>query len=81
VKSSAAAKRPQFIDRLTELKGKSRRLIRSTNYFNLADSEHAQALRLLADYRARLPSGPGKDDFYAAEDVCGRVAGIGSMGR
>jgi uncharacterized protein (DUF2252 family) len=81
VKTAAAAKRAPFIDRLTERKSKERRLIRSVNYFNLADSERAQALRLLADYRSRLPGGPGKDDYYAVEDVCGRVAGIGSMGR
>jgi uncharacterized protein (DUF2252 family) len=81
VKASAAAKRPAFIDRLTELKGTTRRLIRSTNYFNLKDAEREQALRLLADYRQRMPGGPGKDDYYAVEDVCGRVSGIGSMGR
>jgi uncharacterized protein (DUF2252 family) len=81
VQAGAAARRPPFIERITECKGKGRRLVRSTHYFNLADAERAQALRLLADYRRRLPDGPGKDDYYTPEDVCGRVSGIGSMGR
>jgi uncharacterized protein (DUF2252 family) len=81
VRASAAAKRPPFVERLTERQGKGRRLIRSTNYFNLPDAEREQALRLLADYRRRRPGGPGPEDFYRVEDVCGRVSGIGSMGR
>src|SRR5437016_3127614 len=35
VKTSAAAKRGPFIERLTQRNGKGRQLIRSTNYFNL----------------------------------------------
>jgi uncharacterized protein (DUF2252 family) len=81
VSSSAAAKRPAFINRLTEVKAGRRRLLRSARYFNLADAERAQALRLLADYRGRQPNLPEKGDFFAAEDVCGRVSGVGSMGR
>jgi uncharacterized protein (DUF2252 family) len=35
---------------------------------------------LLADYRKRAPRGED-DAYFKVEDVCGRVAGIGSMGR
>jgi uncharacterized protein (DUF2252 family) len=74
-------KRPDFINRLTEVKDGHRRVRRSLHYFNLADAEREQALRLLADYCKRLPpDGHGKE-FYHVEDMCGRVAGIGSMGR
>ena len=81
LKANAAAKRPAFICRLTELKAGHRRLLRSARYFNLADNEREQALRLLADYRGRHPDLPEKTDFFAIEDMCGRVSGIGSMGR
>src|SRR5262249_46831784 len=37
--------------------------------------------RLLADYLRRLPAAPERPDYYRLEDVCGRVSGIGSMGR
>jgi uncharacterized protein (DUF2252 family) len=78
--AGAAAKRPAFIGRLTEWKNGGRRLLRSTHYFNLPDEERARAERLLADYRKRAPRG-SEDAYFKVEDVCGRVAGIGSMGR
>lgn len=80
VKNAAAAKRADFIARLTEKAGDQRRLSRSSHYFNLADDQRQQVLRLLADYQARTPM-PNFPDFYKVEDICGRVAGIGSMGR
>jgi uncharacterized protein (DUF2252 family) len=80
VKIAAAAKRPAFIDGLTECSKGHRKLRRSTRYFNLPDGERDQAVRLLADYRKRVPDQPTAD-FYQVEDVCGRVSGIGSMGR
>jgi uncharacterized protein (DUF2252 family) len=81
IEQSAAAKRPAFIGKLTEIKGGARRLLRSERYFNLPDDEHKQALRLLTDYCKRQPDLPEKSDFFTVEDVCGRVSGIGSMGR
>jgi uncharacterized protein (DUF2252 family) len=80
VRQSAAAKRSEFIGRITETNGGHRRLLRSQHYFNLSDPEREQALRLLADYRRRMKDSPSAD-YYQPEDVCGRVAGIGSMGR
>ena len=80
VHTAAASKRTAFIDRLTETVQDQRRLRRSAHYFNLPESERAQALRLLDDYRRRMPPPPSAD-FYQVEDVCGRVSGIGSMGR
>ncbi|MBY0527123.1 MAG: DUF2252 domain-containing protein [Gemmataceae bacterium] len=80
VRQASEVKRTEFIGKLTE-KGKSgRRLVRSAHFFNLPDQERDQALRLLRDYAARRPEPPTKD-FYQVEDACGRVAGIGSMGR
>jgi uncharacterized protein (DUF2252 family) len=81
IQARAASKRPAFIQGLTEYKNGQRRLLRSTHYFNLPDDERAQAERLLADYITRRPKNGDHKDYYAIEDVCGRVAGIGSMGR
>ncbi len=80
VLAGAAAKRPAFISRLTEGVGAGRRLLRSPRYFNLPDGERALAERLLADYLKRRPPGD-RPEYYHVEDVCGRVSGIGSMGR
>jgi uncharacterized protein (DUF2252 family) len=80
IRTAADTKRPAFIDRLTEMVDGKRRLRRSAHYFNLPEGEKAQALRLLDDYRQRM-SPPSIADFYQVEDVCGRVSGIGSMGR
>jgi uncharacterized protein (DUF2252 family) len=79
--TGAAARRPAFIDRLTEYRDGHRRLRRSVHYFNLPDDERARAERLLADYVTKQGAAKELRDYYAIEDVCGRVAGIGSMGR
>jgi uncharacterized protein (DUF2252 family) len=82
VRVGAAARRPAFIGRLTEKHDGGRRIVRSTHFFNLSEADRAQAVRLLEDYRRRLAD-PRKDvkDYFKVEDVCGRVSGIGSMGR
>jgi uncharacterized protein (DUF2252 family) len=77
----AKAKRPPFIDRLTEQANKHRRFIRGKQYYNLPDDQAAQARRLLDDYRKRPEAPQESDDYYEIEDVAGRIAGIGSMGR
>ncbi len=81
VSEKAALKRPPFIERLTETDGKRRRFVRGRQYYNLPDDQAAQARRLLDDFRKRPEAPQGSDDFYAVQDVVGRVAGIGSMGR
>ncbi len=83
VRTMAAVKRPAFVGRLTAAKDGHRQFLRSIHYFNIADEEQAQARRLLADYLTHLPNGSGTDvkAYYQVEDVCGRIAGIGSMGR
>jgi uncharacterized protein (DUF2252 family) len=80
VKDAAAVKRPAFIDKVTHVGEEGRRIRRTGQYFNLADAERDQALRLLKDYAARMPLAPAPD-FYHPEDVCGRISGVGSMGR
>jgi uncharacterized protein (DUF2252 family) len=80
IRSAAAAKRPAFIEKITEVVQGHRRLLRSRHYFNLPDPEREQALRLVEDYRGRNAK-VGDKGFFAVEDVCGRVSGIGSMGR
>jgi uncharacterized protein (DUF2252 family) len=81
VAEQAAAKRTAFIARLTEYDGQRRRFVRGRQYYNLPDDQAAQARRLVEDYRKRPGAPPGDNDYYAVEDVAGRVAGIGSMGR
>ena len=81
IRTEVAQKRSEFIGRMTEvLPDGKRRIVRSLNYFNLPEDQQAQAYRLLEDYKRRMPE-PTAPDYYKAEDVCGRVAGIGSMGR
>jgi uncharacterized protein (DUF2252 family) len=80
VRTAAANKRSAFIDKLTKVEKGRRQVLRSVHYFNLPDGEREQAVRLLEDYRRRLEE-PPQDDFFQVEDVCGRVSGIGSMGR
>jgi uncharacterized protein (DUF2252 family) len=80
IRTAAAVKRTDFIEKLTEYCHGRRRLLRSLHYFNLPDQEREQALRLVEDYRRRMPE-ESPADFFTVEDVCGRVAGIGSMGR
>jgi uncharacterized protein (DUF2252 family) len=81
IRAGAARRRPEFIGQLTEPGDHGRRLRRSSHYFNLPDDERQRAERLLADYLRRLPAAPERPDYYRLEDVCGRVSGIGSMGR
>jgi uncharacterized protein (DUF2252 family) len=82
ISDSIRARRPAFINRLTEVKGGKRTIIRSARYYNLAAAETEQAHRLLADYRQRQASlDDRKEGYFDVEDVCGRVSGIGSMGR
>jgi uncharacterized protein (DUF2252 family) len=80
VKTAVSQKRTEFIGRLTEVKNGGRRLVRSLHYFNLPAEEREQAVRLVQDYRRRMPE-PPTPDYYEVDDVCGRIAGIGSMGR
>jgi uncharacterized protein (DUF2252 family) len=82
IADSVRARRTPFINRLTELKDGKRHIVRSARYYNLSPQETEQALRLLTDYCARQAGLPDKrDNFFDVEDVCGRVSGIGSMGR
>ena len=81
MRTSALVKRPAFIERITERKGKARTLVRSSRYFNLPDAEREQAVRLVADYRKRQKELTDREESFDIEDVCGRVSGIGSMGR
>jgi len=81
VSQMAAARRPPFIEKLTAYDGKHRHFVRGRQYYNLPADQEVQARRLLEDYRKRPGSPTGSDDYYAVEDMAGRVAGIGSMGR
>jgi uncharacterized protein (DUF2252 family) len=81
MKASAAHSRPAYIAGMTKLDGPRRRLKRNSRYFDLPAAERERVQRLLTDYRSRRPDPPPVKDFYDVEDVCGRIAGIGSMGR
>jgi uncharacterized protein (DUF2252 family) len=81
IAASAAKSRTDFIlKKMTEPSDGGRLIRRTANYFNLPEGEKQQALRLLADYVTRMPA-PSQPDYYTPLDVCGRIAGIGSMGR
>ncbi len=78
----ALVKRSTFIANLTEDKAGKRQIKRSLlKYFNLSDDEKSQAERLLNDFRGRWKAKPDKKDFFDIHDICGRISGIGSMGR
>ena len=81
VREMSGAKRPAFIEGLTEWKNGHRLLLRTAMCFNVSDSERELVLRLLADFRKRFTTDETKNGFFDVEDVCGRVSGIGSMGR
>ena len=82
IKQKTMVKRSQFIADLTEDKDGQRRIKRSLlKYFNLTDADKSQAQRLLDDFHKRWKNPPDKKDFFNIHDICGRIAGIGSMGR
>jgi uncharacterized protein (DUF2252 family) len=82
VKDKSLVKRSRFITDLTEERGGQRQIKRSLlKYFNLSDTEKSQAERLLQDFRGRLKTAADKKDFFDMHDACGRISGIGSMGR
>jgi len=81
IAAKAMVKRSRFIADLTEDKNGQRLIKRSlVKYFNLSDDEKSQAQRLVADFQQRFPQKDIKD-FYDVHDICGRISGIGSMGR
>jgi uncharacterized protein (DUF2252 family) len=75
------ARRPAFIQAQTVVHRKGRALIRSSKIFNLPEEDQQRARRLLADYLHRQSKEKDAEGYYAIEDVCGRIAGVGSMGR
>jgi len=77
VKDAEEARRPDFIKKRTELRGGKRRF-KGERYFRLKPEHERQALRLHADYVSRRRQAPA---FFEVEDVCGRIAGCGSLGR
>jgi uncharacterized protein (DUF2252 family) len=81
IRAGAAAKRRDFVERWTTLQNGKRLLRRSLHVYNVPEPSKARALRLLADYATRHCREDVPADFYEAEDVAGRVSGIGSMGR
>ena len=81
IADAVKAKRAAYVDRLTEIKNGKRRMKRSAKTYNLPQADSDQARRLLAEYRGRQKDLPEREGYFEAEDVCGRVSGIGSMGR
>lgn len=82
IKAKSEVKRSKFFADLTEDKGGKRTIKRSfLKYFNLTEAEKSQAERLLHDFRNRWSKAPDKKGFFDIHDICGRISGIGSMGR
>jgi uncharacterized protein (DUF2252 family) len=81
LRKAEAAKRPDFIKKRTAVRDGIRRFS-GDHYFPLKPEHEKQARKLHADYLSRMK--PRKDrgpDFFEIEDVCGRTAGCGSLGR
>jgi len=80
IRSAALPGRAGFLAKLTQMVDGKPRLLRSSKHFTLPGAQAAQALRLVEDFRKRcLPAEPAEG--FTVDDVAGRVAGIGSMGR
>ncbi len=77
VKDAEGAKRPDFIKKRTEFRD-GRRRFKGERYFRLKPEHERQARRLHEDYVSRRKR---NGDFYEVEDLCGRIAGCGSLGR
>lgn len=75
------SRRPDFIRARTVKRAGGRRF-RGGRYFPLRPGHRAQALRLLADFlRRRGGTADREPGFFDVEDVAGRIAGCGSLGR
>ena len=81
ITNKSATGRVAFIDGMTEMHKKKRRILRSSHYFDLPDSERKLAERAFANYLEHRGDEMPTKDFFEIQDICGRVAGIGSMGR
>ncbi len=81
IRTAETARRPDFIRKRTAVRSGIRRFS-GDHYFPLKPEHERQARRLHDDYLSRMT--PRKDrgaDFFEIEDVCGRTAGCGSLGR
>ncbi len=82
IRQEADVKRSKFIADVTEDTPEGRRIRRSlTKYFDLPDAEKAQVHRLVADLQNTWKNIELPKRFFDLHDVCGRISGIGSMGR
>jgi uncharacterized protein (DUF2252 family) len=82
ITGAANLKRPDFIAGMTTAVGAHRKIKQTPKSFELSSKDHDLAVRLLADYVHRLGNkAETTKGFYDIEDVCGRIAGCGSLGR
>jgi uncharacterized protein (DUF2252 family) len=81
VSGGANQSRSDFISERTEKNGTGRHFLQTDEFYLLSDEDRQRAGRLLADYQKRITRQPPNADYYRVEDVCGRISGIGSMGR
>jgi uncharacterized protein (DUF2252 family) len=84
IDDAAGASRTKAIGKATtwDDKKKARTLVRTDKLYDLKPADRAQAERLVADYVSRSPQHPGNGKhFFDIEDICGRTAGCGSLGR
>ena len=81
IRDATETSRSEFIKTMTAFNGGHRKIRRSSKYYDLKASDHEQCERLLADYLQRVNRAKRDRHFYDVEDICGRVAGNGSLGR
>jgi uncharacterized protein (DUF2252 family) len=80
VRTMWATKRTDYIHKLTHKTDGGRKFILSEKYFRVTDAERERVNRLLTDYLKRHGK-PEGDAFWTVEDIAGRIAGVGSLGR
>jgi uncharacterized protein (DUF2252 family) len=73
--------RSEFIEKLTVAVGQHRKVNRSSRFFDLTATDRERCERLMADYLKRVAAEKRDGHFYDVQDICGRVAGNGSLGR
>jgi uncharacterized protein (DUF2252 family) len=79
--AAAAQTRLQLLKHLTTSDGDQRRIARGAKYFELEPHDRAQAQRLVQDYTQRFASKFRPTETVHIDDICGRIAGCGSLGR
>jgi uncharacterized protein (DUF2252 family) len=82
LRTAVEMSRAEFLEKLTRWNNGKREIVRTAKYFELRAADRAQAERLVKDYVSRASAAKNlSPGFFGIEDICGRIAGNGSLGR